>query len=60
MKKAKYSFKDYRGVLWVACIECTRGYNGLYEDKCSCGQKKKYFAGSGCFNGKLLEGMEVK
>ena len=30
-KLAKHSFKDTRGVLWVACSECERGANGSAE-----------------------------
>ena len=48
------SFKDSKGMLWVACSECERGSNGSDKDKCSCGWKAKRFNGSGCFLGTLM------
>lgn len=49
------SFKDNRGMLWIACSECERGGNGLDKDKCSSGWKCKRFNGTGCFNGILIK-----
>ncbi|MBS6504197.1 MAG: hypothetical protein KH415_21765 [Clostridium sp.] len=49
------SFKDSRGMLWVACSECERGGNGKDKDKCSSGGKCKRFKGTGCFSGTLIE-----
>ena len=49
------SFKDSRGMLWVACSECERGGNGTDKDKCSSGGKCKRFKGTGCFSGTLIE-----
>lgn len=60
MAKAKHSFKDTKGLLWVACSECERGGNGSDPDKCSCGWRVKRFNGLGCFGkGTLLKGLEV-
>lgn len=49
------SFKDNKGMLWVACNECERGGNSSDKDKCSCGGKCKRFKGTGCFTGTLIE-----
>lgn len=54
--KAKHSFKDKDGRLWVACCECNRGGNG--DGSCACGYKKKRFDGLGCFSGELLDKYE--
>lgn len=48
-----HSFRDKKGILWVACSECERGLNGSDKDKCSCARSKK-FNGSGCFSGTIL------
>lgn len=49
------SFKDNRGMLWVACSECERGGNGGDKDKCSSGGKCKRFNETGCFSGTLIK-----
>lgn len=49
------SFKDSKGMLWVACSECVRGGNGSDKDKCTCEWKCKKFNGMGCFSGVLME-----
>jgi hypothetical protein len=49
------SFKDSKGLLWVACSECERGGNGSDKDKCSSGGTCKRFNGLGCFCGNLKE-----
>lgn len=54
--KAKHSFKDKDGRLWVACCECNRVGNG--DGSCACGCKKKRFNGLGCFCGELLDKYE--
>lgn len=59
MKKIN-SYRDTKGLLWVACSECERGGNGTDKDKCSCGWRVKRFNGLGCFNGRLLACLEVK
>lgn len=48
------SYKDSRGVLWVACSECERGGNGADKDKCSSGWNVKRFNNLGCFAGMLM------
>lgn len=50
-----HSFKDNKGKLWVACLECERGGNGSDKDKCSSGFRVKKFNGLGCFIGTLME-----
>jgi len=50
--KAKYSERDSRGYLVVACCECTRGGNG--DKSCSCGGSVKRWNGGQCFSGNLL------
>lgn len=57
MKKAKRSNRDSRGMLQVACCECTRGGNG--DQSCGCGMKSKRWDFKSCFAGELLEGLEV-
>lgn len=58
-KKAKHSFKDKNGALWVACSECNRGANGAAD--CSCGANAgKRFCNLGCFCGELLDKLEIK
>ena len=59
MKKAKYSFKDTRGALFVDCSECSRGGNGNDKDKCSSGWKHKKGNNGGCFIGELLPDLKV-
>ena len=49
------SFKDSKGILWVACSECECGGNGADKDKCSSGGTCKKFKGTGCFSGDLME-----
>ena len=49
------SFKDSKGILWVACSECDRGGNGSDKDKCSSGWQVKKFNGLGCFSGTLMK-----
>ena len=59
--KAKYpkSFYDCDGVLLVYCSECTRGYNGTEENKCSCGCKKTVAnSKSYCAIGMLTENVD--
>lgn len=56
--KAKYSTKDSRGAVNVACVECNRGHNG--DKSCSAGARHKRFNGYGCFSGQLIEGLEVQ
>lgn len=51
--KPKYSKKDSRGNIQVACCECKRGGNG--EASCSCGWKTKRWNQMACFSGELLE-----
>jgi len=53
--KAKSSFKDKRGILYVDCAECERGGNGSDPDKCSSGWKVKKVRQGGCFSGQLLK-----
>lgn len=60
MGKKINSFRDSKGLLWVACSECERGGNGSDPDKCSCGWKAKRFNGSGCFIGSLIANLEGK
>ena len=50
--KPKYSKKDSRGMLWIACSECNRGGNG--DKSCSSGWTKKRGGKVGCFLGALL------
>jgi hypothetical protein len=50
-----HSFKDKKGMLWVACSECERGGNGSDEEKCSAGGSVKKYNGMGCFNGTLMQ-----
>lgn len=58
-KLAKHSFKDTRGVLWVACSECERGANGSAD--CACGANAgKRFRNLGCLLGKLLPDLKLK
>lgn len=59
MKKAKYSFKDNKGKLYIDCIECERGAKGNDKDKCSAGWRYKKGGHGGCFIGTLIEGLEV-
>lgn len=54
------SFKDSKGILWVACSECERGGNGSDKDKCSSGGTCKKFKGTGCFSGTLMEKYKEK
>lgn len=54
------SFKDTKGMLWVACSECERGGNGSDKDKCSCGGSCKRFNNSGCFSGELIKKLAGK
>ena len=52
----KYSFRDSKGLLWVACNECERGGNGTENNKCCAREsQKKSFSGLGCFLGKLID-----
>jgi len=60
MKKAKHSFKDTDGKAWIACCECRRGGNGDTALCCSSGAKCKKWNGLGCFNGLLLQDLEIK
>ena len=57
MAKAKHSYKDTRGALYVDCSECERGGKGNAKDKCSCGWKVKRGKQGGCFIGELREGL---
>jgi len=50
--KPKYSERDSRGKLQVACCECQRGGNG--DKSCSCGGRVKKWNYLGCFTGTLL------
>lgn len=59
MAKAKYSEKDSRGVLNVACCECERGGNGNDKDKCSSGWKTKKWNYMSCFSGTLIKGVTI-
>lgn len=59
MKKALHSYKDTKGLLWVACSECERGGKGSAKDKCSAGWLVKKFNGLGCFGGDLLTTLEA-
>ena len=58
-KKAKRSYYDDGGLLWVACCECNRGGNGADKDKCSSGWQCKRWNGLGCFLGELLDNLTV-
>ncbi len=58
--KAKHSYKDSKGILWVACSECDRGSNGDDKEKCSCGCRSKKFNGLGCFIGTLMSKYETQ
>lgn len=60
MKKAKYSFYDSKGKLYVDCSECNRGGKGADKDKCSYGWRVKRGKQGGCFAGTLIEGLTVK
>ena len=51
-----HSHEDSRGVLWVACSECTRGGNG--DHSCSSGGRHKRWNYYGCFLGVLLDDIE--
>lgn len=53
-----HSYKDTKGLLWVACSECERGGKGSDKDKCSSGWKVKRFNGLGCFLGTLLKKLQ--
>jgi hypothetical protein len=55
--KPKYSKKDSRGMLQVACCECKRGGNG--DASCSSGWKLKRWRYLGCFSGELLDKYSV-
>jgi len=35
--RAKHSYREKKGLLWIACSECDRGGNGADNDKCSAG-----------------------
>lgn len=55
--KPKYSIRDKRGYLWVACSECVRGGNGVEsteETQCATGFDVTKGGTLGCFAGKLL------
>jgi len=61
MKKAKYSFRDKGGNLFVNCAECENGGNGSAEVKCTYGWNvKRGSANLGCYKGELRNGLEVK
>ncbi|MCM0081807.1 hypothetical protein L4X63_09420 [Geomonas sp. Red32] len=59
IKKAKHSFRDAKGKLYVDCSECRRGGNGMAADRCSAGWKVKRGKKGGCFLGELTVGLEV-
>jgi len=60
VKKAKYSFNDRRGKLFVDCAECKKGGNAAPGgDKCACGWNVKQGRMGGCFMGHLLDGLQV-
>jgi hypothetical protein len=48
----KHSYYDDEHKLFIACVECKRGYFGQRD--CSAGWQHKVFKGQGCFNGELI------
>ena len=57
--KAKGSYRDNRGALYVDCVECQRGPNGVDKNNlCSAGWHHKRIGQGGCFLGKLLPGIK--
>lgn len=57
MRKAKFSERDSRGMISVDCTECNRGKNGSNE--CAAGKKIKKGHQGSCFNGGLIDGLEI-
>lgn len=57
MKEAKFSERDNRGHLSVDCTECKKGSQG--DKSCASGSRIKKGHQGSCFNGELLEGLEV-
>lgn len=60
MTEAKYSFYDTKGIKFIDCVECERGFYGNDKDKCSCGHKIKKGHQGYCALGTLLEGLEIR
>lgn len=58
-EKAKFSFFDKKGKLFVDCAECERGGNGSDPDKCSAGWRVKKGNNGGCFIGTLKKELFV-
>jgi hypothetical protein len=48
----KHSYYDTDHRLFIACVECKRGYYGAKN--CSSGWQHKIFKGQGCFSGDLI------
>jgi len=55
--KAKYSEFDFKGRLFVDCVECKSGSKG--DKSCSSGSRVKKGNVGGCFIGKLHEHLEL-
>jgi hypothetical protein len=48
----KHSYYDDEHKLFIACVECKRGYYGQRD--CSAGRQHEVFKGQGCFIGELI------